>query len=278
MSDQSAPGIYDCPVLSNLEVARGIFLMRLHAPEIAAAVSPGQFVNVNVNAAGSAFCGPLLRRPFSVCQSERRAGWISLLWKAIGAGTRLLAGHRAGMVLSLIGPLGRGYQLPEKKGEVILVAGGLGVAPFPLLAEALQSHGFAFDALLGARTAAELWGGEELQRRGGNVHFATDDGSAGHRGFVTEMLETRLQQNLARNLNTQIYACGPMPMLQRVAAVCEAAQMPAQVAVETMMGCGFGICMGCPISPAQGVEKFGRYLLACVDGPVFQAGDIRYDH
>jgi dihydroorotate dehydrogenase electron transfer subunit len=187
--------------------------------------------------------------------------------------------------LNLIGPLGRGYRLPKENREVILIGGGLGVAPLPLLAEALQTRGISFEAMLGARTAAELWGQEELQHRSGkihladessNVYLATDDGSAGHRGFVTELLEARLRKNFPKKSHTQIYACGPMPMLQRVAAICKKAEVPAQIAVETVMGCGFGICMGCPVEPANGAAQYGRYLLACMDGPVFQADEIRY--
>ncbi len=288
MAEKFSKGIYDCPVLSNTEVARGIFLMRLHAPEIAAGVQPGQFVNVTVNANGSDHIFPLLRRPFSVCQAHREAGWISILWKAIGPGTRLLTRRRPGNVLNLIGPLGKGYQLPQEKREVFLVGGGLGVAPLPLLAEAFHAHGISFEVMLGARTAAELWGHQEFQPRSGKIHLAdgrakthlaiaTDDGSAGHHGFVTEILAARLRKNPSGKSPAQIYACGPMPMLQRVAAICREAQAPAQIAVETMMGCGFGICMGCPVAPARGVAEFGRYLLACVDGPVFHADEICYE-
>lgn len=279
MRKGASKGIYDCPVLSNAEVARGIFLMRLHAPDIAGRVLPGQFVNVNVHARGTEEIIPLLRRPFSVCQTDRLAGWISILWKAIGPGTRLLASHRAGSVLNLIGPLGQGYRLPEKNSEVILIGGGLGVAPLPILAEALHERGTSLEVMLGARTADELWGGEELKNSGGDIRFATDDGSVGHRGLVTELLEARLRASAPAHdaQMPQVYACGPMPMLKRVAAICQEAHVPAQVAVETIMGCGFGICMGCPVEPAPGLASFGRYLLACTDGPIFQADEIRYE-
>ncbi len=280
MIENSSKGIHDCPVLSRVEAARGIFLMRLHAPEIAALVRPGQFVNVNVHAPGSDQISPLLRRPFSVCQADRHAGWISILWKAIGPGTRLLASHRAGTVLSLIGPLGRGFRLPEENAEAILVGGGLGVAPLPILAETLQARGISCEVLLGARTAADLWGAEELQRLSAEIYPATDDGSAGRHGLVTEVLEERLREYSRSSSNrtrAQVFACGPMPMLQRVAAICRAANVPAQVAVETVMGCGFGICMGCPVEPARGAAEFGRYWLACLDGPVFPADEIRYE-
>jgi hypothetical protein len=146
-------GIFSCPVLANEEVARGIFLMRLRAPEIAAAVWPGQFVNVKVSSEEQApadssalchsplaTCHPLLRRPFSVCQVDRRAGAIDLIWKVIGPGTSLLASHRPGTGLSLIGPLGHGFELPPDPVSIVLVAGGVGVAPLPILAMELAAR------------------------------------------------------------------------------------------------------------------------------------------
>lgn len=268
-------GIYECRVLFNAEVARGIFLMRLAAPEIAASVLPGQFVNIKTQPEDSDQLAPLLRRPFSVCQVERDAGWISILWKNVGPGTRLLSSHRVGTVLSVIGPLGKGYSLPKEKSSIALVAGGLGVAPMPILAQALRERSFDCTLLLGARTAHELWGKEELQRLGVRIKIATDDGSVGQRGFVTELLQGWIKEH--EPSTSRVFACGPMPMLARVAAICAAANVRAEVAVETVMGCGFGICMGCPIEPSIGVESFGRYYLACTDGPVFAANAIRFE-
>ncbi len=275
MPPTSPKGIYDCRVLSNDEVARGIFLMRLRAPEIAASVMPGQFVNIKTLPHDSDQLTPLLRRPFSVCQADRSAGWISILWKNVGPGTRLLSRHRMGTVLNVIGPLGKGYPLPEEATEIALVAGGLGIAPMPILAAALRERGFDFTVLLGARTSAELWGKEELQHLGAQIKIATDDGSAGHHGFVTALLQNWIKEHDATA--SRVYSCGPMPMLARVAAICSTANVHAQVAVETVMGCGFGICMGCPIEPVAGVEQFGRYYLACLDGPVFCADHLRYE-
>ncbi len=268
-------GLYDCRVLSNDEVARGIFLMRLHAPEIAARVQPGQFVNIKTQPHDSDEIAPLLRRPFSVCQTDRNAGWISILWKNVGPGTRMLSRHPIDTVLNIIGPLGKGFELTDENAAVALVAGGLGVAPMPILAAALHERRSSFTVLLGARTSAELWGKEELQRFGAQIRIATDDGSAGHRGFVTELLQNWIKEH--DPIASRVYSCGPMPMLERVASICSAAKVRAEVAVETVMGCGFGICMGCPIQPREGVEQFGRYYLACLDGPVFCADDIRYE-
>jgi dihydroorotate dehydrogenase electron transfer subunit len=280
-------GIFSCPVLTNDEVARGIFLMRLHAPEIAASVWPGQFVNVKVSPEQgaknklhtatchlpNATCSPLLRRPFSVCEVDRQAGTISLLWKVIGPGTLALASHQPGTILSVIGPLGNGFDVSNATGPLALVAGGVGVAPLPILAVELASRGKKFDVLLGSRTADEIWGEHELSALDGSVQIATDDGSAGEKGFVTKLLEKWLQEH--GRADAQVFACGPMPMLAAVAKRCREAHVPAQLAIETMMGCGFGICMGCPVEPAAGVQQFGRYYLACLDGPVFSAEAIR---
>ncbi len=270
-----AKGIFSCPVLTNDEVARGIFLMRLLAPEIAARVSPGQFVNVKTSAEKSNACSPLLRRPFSVCEVDRRAGTIAIIWKIVGPGTNLLALHHPGTFLSLIGPLGHGFDLAKLTGPVALVAGGVGVAPLPILAMDLAGRRLPFAVLLGARNADELWGDRELAKLGGNVQIATDDGSLGEKGLVTHLLAAWLRKH--KNSAAQVFACGPMPMLNAVAKLCREARVEAQLAIETMMGCGFGICMGCPVVPAAGVGKNGRYYLACLDGPVFSAKAIRFE-
>jgi len=260
-------------VLTNDEVARGVFLMRLLAPEIAARVSPGQFVNVKTAAEKTIAGSPLLRRPFSVCETDRRAGTIALLWKIIGPGTSLLAQHHPGTLLSLLGPLGNGFDLSHTAGPVALVAGGVGVAPLPILAMELAARRLPFEALLGARNANELWGERELSKLGGRVQIATDDGSLGAKGLVTHLLASWLRDH--KKSAARVFACGPMPMLHAVAKLCLEARVEAQLAIETMMGCGFGICMGCPVVPAAGVEKNGRYYLACLDGPVFAAAAIR---
>jgi dihydroorotate dehydrogenase electron transfer subunit len=256
--NQAQKGIFSCPVLTNDEVARGIFLMRLHAPEIAATVWPGQFVNIKTSSEQqNTACSPLLRRPFSVCEADRRAGAISIIWKVIGPGTKLLAQHQPGTVLSLIGPLGHGFDLSNLTGPIVLVAGGVGVAPLPILAMELASRNLAFEAMLGARHAGEMWGERELSALGGKVQIATDDGSLGEKGMVTNLLIKWLREY--KNSRANVFACGPMPMLKAVAQICSEARVESQLAIETMM------------------EKTGRYYLACLDGPVFPAETIRFD-
>jgi dihydroorotate dehydrogenase electron transfer subunit len=208
-----------------------------------------------------------------VCRADGADGTFDLLWKAMGAGTNLMAKSRKGDHFSVLGPLGNGFAMPAKKTkQAIIVAGGLGVAPMPILLDHLAIHGVASLVLLGARSKDELWGAELFESQGANVRLATDDGSAGMKGFVTELLHEELQQKL----DVEVYACGPMPMLAIVSEMCVEAKISAQLSVETMMGCGFGICMGCPIVPAGGVSEYGRYLLACTDGPVFSATAIHF--
>ncbi len=275
------PDIFECPVVQIDEVARGIFLMRLQNPALSRIVNPGQFVNVRVREE----ILPLLRRPFSVCQIDREAGTFDLLWKIYGAGTELMTRAQTGDRFNVLGPLGNGFSIPSTVKNTIVIAGGLGIAPMPLLVENLRQLKIDVKILLGARTANELWGEELFQSKGAQVSCATDDGSHGFKGFVTSLL----QEELKKNREVEIFACGPMPMLAKVSQICLEAQVSAQLSVETMMGCGFGICMGCPMIPAAstarlsspksgsattGVKEHGRYLLACIDGPVFRAGEV----
>jgi dihydroorotate dehydrogenase electron transfer subunit len=242
--------------------------MCLENPEISRAVQPGQFVNLRVRDEAV----PLLRRPFSVCRTNRDEGTFDLLWKIYGTGTELMSKARPGDRFNVLGPLGNGFSISSSTKNAIVIAGGLGVAPMPLLIERLKEKRTHVKAQLGARRSDELWGEEIFQSLGAQVSCATDDGSRGHKGFVTSLL----QEELKKNQEVEVFACGPMPMLAKVSQICLEAKVSAQLSVETMMGCGFGICMGCPMTPAGGVKNFGRYLLACVDGPVFSANAVQF--
>jgi len=266
-SDIQSKGIYDCPVMQIGEVARGIFMMRLRQPGISRQIRPGQFVNVRVRDELT----PLLRRPFSVCQANPEEGSFDLIWKIYGRGTALMAMSKKGDYFNILGPLGNGFVISSGLKHAVLVAGGLGIAPMPLLAKHLTRQKIKTTVLIGARGREELWGTEIFEALGAEVRHATDDGSLGQKGLVTELL----REEMRRQRNFEIFSCGPMPMLSKVAELCIAARINGQAAVETIMGCGFGICMGCPIAPAMGVNTYGRYLLACVDGPVFRADEVK---
>jgi dihydroorotate dehydrogenase electron transfer subunit len=266
-SNIQSQGIYECPVMQIDEVARGIFLMRLRHPEISRQMGPGQFVNVRVRDELT----PLLRRPFSVCQVNVEEGSFDLLWKIYGRGTALMALCKKGDNLNVLGPLGNGFAISPELRHAVLVAGGLGIAPMPFLAKRLTRQKIKTTVLIGARTRGELWGTEIFEALGAEVRHATDDGSLGRKGFVTELL----REEMRRQRNFEIFSCGPMPMLSKVAELCIESKVDGQAAVETIMGCGFGICMGCPMIPMTGVKTYGRYLLTCVDGPVFRLDEVK---
>jgi dihydroorotate dehydrogenase electron transfer subunit len=219
------------------------WVMGFAAAEIAAEAAAGQFVNVLLRP------GPLLRRPFSVYRAE--GGVVEIIFKPVGEGTGLLARLRPGDRVSLLGPLGRGFRLDPSWRSVALVSGGLGVAPMLLAAREARAAGLRVTWVHGARTAAELsteWEGDEAV-------FATDDGSRGFRGTAVE----------ATPDVDGVLACGPNPMLAAVAR-----RWPdAQVAVETYMGCGTGVCLGCAVPLTA-----GGYDRACTEGPVYRAADV----
>lgn len=220
-----------------------MYVVSLRAPEIASSVAAGQFVNLAVP-------GRLLRRPFSVYRAEGDV--IEVLLKPVGAGTRWLAGVEPGEVISTLGPLGRGFEIGAGEGPVVLASGGLGVAPMPLAARAARSLGREVVWVHGARTAAELC----TEWEGDRVVWATDDGSQGLHGTVPAALPAG---------PGLLLACGPNQMLAAIAA-----SLPqAQVAIETYMGCGTGVCLGCAVP-----LRSGGYDRACREGPVYGAHAI----
>jgi dihydroorotate dehydrogenase electron transfer subunit len=240
-----------------------VYRLSLHAPRIAEHAQPGQFVMVR---AGSTL-DPLLRRPFSIHKTTGD-GLVTILFKVIGKGTGLLAAASEGMVLDIIGPLGRGFDMTGA-GPYCMIGGGMGIAPLYFLASRLMRAGrqpHNPPILLGAQTQAELMLlAEEFTDLGYSVLTATDDGSLGHHGFVTELLDDILSEV------RQVYVCGPMPMMRTVALKCRAAGAACQVSLETHMACGLGACLGCTF-PASS----GGYLHVCRDGPVCSAEEVAW--
>ena len=228
---------------------------------------PGQFYMLSATEGwgGAADERPYLPRAFSYARA-REDGTLQFFLEAIGPGTEVLAGLEPGDGLDLVGPLGIGFAV-EPEGEAILVGGGIGAAPLLCLREELGGRA---GVLLGFRSAAHaegarLFGAPEPAADGGTaagaVAIATDDGSVGHHGFVTELL----REELDRGSGATVYACGPPPMLEAVRAMCAERDVPAQLALESGMACGFGACFGCVVPTRSG------YVRLCVDGPVLAA-------
>ena len=235
--------LLSAPITAMREVARGMAVVSMDAPEIASAVRAGQFVNLGIP-------GSFLRRPFSVYRVD--GDRIEVVLKAVGVGTAQLLALRPGDFVSCLGPLGSGFGLSAGPRSVVLVSGGLGVAPMPLAAREAKALGMRVTWVHGARSSEELCSETE----GDEVIWATDDGSRGYHGSAV----AAVPQGIGA-----VLACGPNPMLAAVAG-----RWPeAQVAVETYMGCGTGVCLGCAV-PKVG----GGYDRACKEGPVYRAADV----
>lgn len=259
-------------VLWNTIECSGYYRMGLSCHPDYARARPGQFVMVRVTDRFN----PLLRRPFSIhrliVSEAGKVAAIEILYKVVGTGTERLSMCRKGDGLSLLGPLGRSFGLPEKPGNVFIVAGGIGVAPMFFLTETLKKEGFDITScivFIGGRSKDDLLCMNDFFSLGlQTVSITTDDGTAGEKEVVTVPLE----RAILNGRPDVIYACGPLPMLRATSRIAARYEIPCQISIETMMGCGMGACLGCAVEPADGSE---RYLHACVDGPVFNAADIK---
>ncbi|MFC2173356.1 dihydroorotate dehydrogenase electron transfer subunit [Acidobacteriota bacterium] len=246
------------------------FLLSLRSPKIARTIEPGQFVMIEVQKGHD----PLLRRPFSahrvVSAGNGEPEIVEVLVQIVGRGTRLLSEAKPGSSLSVVGPLGQGFKCDGPGRRVLVVGGGCGIAPLPFAAERLLEAGHRIEIYYGAGTEAELVIRETLSSLGAPTHISTDDGSAGHYGLVTDLVRRTL--DLPREQETAIVACGPLPMLRAVKALAVEYTIDCQLSLETMMACGFGVCLGCTVHSAAGN---GDYVLTCMEGPVFDMERIK---
>lgn len=243
------------------EIAPGVFYLEVLAPEIAQKAQPGQFVHVRC----SPNLSPLLRRPLSLHGIQRESGKIALLYQVKGAGTQILAQKRPGEALDILGPLGRGFTLDPKAQNILIVGGGLGVAPLLPLAEFLQEKQQAPTVILGFNTSSQVLRLREFEAVSQKLYVTTVDGSAGEKGLVTVPLKRELEEKHY----DLIYACGPEPMLKTVAELATSLNIKCQVSLETFMACGIGACFGCTCKTQRaGQEEYAR---VCVEGPVFDS-------
>jgi dihydroorotate dehydrogenase electron transfer subunit len=236
----------------------GAYVVLSVADPAGPAPDPGQFAMLAAAErwGGGADERPFLPRAFSVAR-RHDDGTLDFLLEDVGPGTERLAELDAGDDVWLLGPLGRGFSAPRRGRRSILVGGGAGIAP---LAAWQDRIGAAALVLLGFRDAAHAEGAALL----GHPRIATDDGSRGHRGRVTELLGAELR----RDARAEVYACGPPPMLEAVRALCAEHDVPAQLALESGMACGYGACFGCVVRTRAG------YVRLCVEGPVLDAAAL----
>lgn len=240
------------------------------AGEIARRAVPGQFVNVEVRGFAT-----MLRRPFSIAGCSIAgpvAGTVDVLFDVHGPGTEALSSLRTGDHLAVLGPLGRGFPMPQRRVSALLVGGGYGAAPLYWLGERLRAQGHRIGFVLGAADQQRLVDPIVPKRMATFTEFTTEDGSTGTRGRVTDVLPRALQVTGAE----VVYACGPNAMLAAVSAACASRDLPCQVAVEEHMACGVGVCMTCvlPVRDRHGTVHNRR---ACTDGPVFTSTRVAWD-
>ena len=265
----------DAAVIANTRLSDDYSVVALAAPAIAALAQPGQFVMVKP----SRGTDPLLRRPFSIFEILRDAAGaptgISILNKRIGVGTGLLYEVEPGAHIACLGPLGRPFAPVDPPAEAWMVAGGVGLAPFVTLAEALRAKGTPSTLFYGARRASELYYVELFERLGVRVVLATEDGSRGAAGRVTAPLGAALDA-LRPGAGVRLYVCGPTPMMRAVADLSALHGRACDVSLEQVMGCGLGGCYSCVVLARDpgGVPHFVR---SCLEGPVFDANRILWD-
>jgi dihydroorotate dehydrogenase electron transfer subunit len=242
------------------------------APGIAELARPGQFLAL---AAGGPTTANLLRRSFSihsVSPSGAHGSTVDIVVAAHGPGTTWIAGLSLDDQVDIVGPLGKPFPLPTAPVPCVLVGGGYGSAPLFWLAEQLAATGCRVEMVLGGASEDRLFGVVEAQRTAAGLTVTTDDGSAGTRGWVSDVLA----QVIRRTGAGVVYGCGPMGMLRSVTEIAAAEGALVQVAVEESMACGVGVCMTC-VLPVTGVDGRTRMVRSCVEGPVFRGDRVRWD-
>jgi dihydroorotate dehydrogenase electron transfer subunit len=247
--------MHDFRVQQNRRLSSNYFVLNLECPEPLPGILPGQFAELLIDHSPATY----LRRPFSIYDVDYKSNTLSMLIKSVGKGTEELYKLEPGTKLNVIYPLGNSFSLPEGE-RVLLIGGGVGIAPMLFLSKYLHSRGKKVDVLIGGRTAGDIIE-PELYRPYAEVFIATDDGSLGDKGMVTQHpVMTRFILDYSR-----IYACGPDPMMKAVATLAYEKEIPCEVSLENLMACGIGACLCCIVETYEGNKT------TCVEGPVFDS-------
>lgn len=257
-------------VLWNKEVAPSYMHIGLEGKKACETALAGQFVMLK---AGDRI-DPLLRRPFSIHQAIKKDGKITgieILYKVVGTVTSRLSRMKQGDIIDLVGPLGNGFEVAQENKKIFITAGGIGLAPFVYLASKLieeKTDSNACHVFIGGKTKEDVLCKDFFENLGMQVHVATDDGSLGYKGLITDLITSELKKGKP----DIIYSCGPHPMLKAIAAIAAENEVKCQVSTETLMACGMGACLGCAVG---NVTNEDEYMHVCVDGPVFNSKVIK---
>ena len=255
-------------IISNMEVAPHHFRMEIEAPFDLSHASPGRFVMVRVSESNA----PILRRPFGIYNVNPERKSFAILYRIVGEGTRLLSEMAEGVMIDVLGPLGTGFNMSVSGENPLIIAGGVGVPPLYRLAEALAGNGVKATVIIGGRRDADLLSIDDFKKLGVDLRLATEDGSAGHKGYVTDIMEDMLSKG---DKPSCVYSCGPSPMLKRVGEISIDSNIACQLSLEAVMACGFGVCLGCVIKTCSLENKADHdYSRVCCEGPVFDAKEV----
>lgn len=256
-------------VVSNEKLCQQFWRMAFEAPELAKEVKPGQFVHIRVD---EERLDPFFRRPFSVYRTHKH---VEIFYEVVGPGTRILSQKQKGDTIDVLGPLGTPFNMPPAAvTQVVMIAGGIGVAPMLILSDVLKrtlipgaSKGrknYDLVLLYGGRTRGHVYPMTEFKANDVKVHVATDDGSVGHKGRVSGLFD----KIKIDTKGTYIYTCGPAPMMKAVQEFAAKNNLKGQAACEEIMACALGACLGCSIPTTKG------YKTVCNDGPAFNLEEI----
>lgn len=249
-------------VVSNEKLCPQFYRLCIDAKPIAKKVLPGQFIHIRVNDQ----LHPFFRRPFSVYRAKK---YVEIFYEAIGPGTTIMADMKRGDTIDVLGPVGTPFHMPPKGvKQVVMIAGGIGVAPFLILSDVLKKKGYELILLYGGRTKGHVYRMKEFKDNGCKVFTSTDDGSVGVKGRVSKLF-TKINTNFKA---TYIYTCGPVPMMASVQAFARKHHLDGQAACEEVMACALGACLGCSIKTTDG------YKTVCCDGPAFDLQKVIFDH
>ncbi len=262
--------IYDekAEVLSLTEVAREVYRCKLLSPSIAQSAVPFQFVNV----CGWTGTDPFLRRPFSLSNICKDSGTVEITFAVVGKGTKLMSAWKPGQAVCLLGPLGNGLQAKNLRGTIVMIAGGMGLAPMAPFAREAASGGLSPVLVYGVRTASLALSTQPFTEVGCPVIQVSDDGSLGLKGTTLDGLSLWFEKRKEKGPVTGV-SCGPKAMLRAVKQLFEGKGLPLYVSLEERMACGTGLCQGCSVKAA---DKPGYYRV-CTDGPVFPARAVNFE-
>ena len=260
--------LVSCTVVDNIQISLGYFLIKFDSAQMSQSVCPGQFFNIKV----ADRLDILLRRPFSVFNVEGSV--ISILYEVVGKGTKELSRKKKGDRLDVLGPLGNRFSLQSETKQAILVGGGMGVAPLYLWArELLKQKDISVKILIGAKTKMSIVCDKDFGELGIETRIATDDGSMGSKGFVTDLLKEECGKCSSQSV--AVYACGPNAMLKEVAGILLEKNVEGEISLDRHMACGIGVCLGCVIKIKSSESPDGFiYKRVCKDGPVFKAEEV----